>query len=75
MLGLNVLLGLFNLIPFPPLDGALAAEGASPRLAGRLYAKLREVPMIELLGLLVSWNVFQQLALPALRWVLYHLYA
>jgi Zn-dependent protease len=75
MLGLNVLLGLFNLIPFPPLDGATVAEGASPGVAGRLYAKLREVPMIELLGLLVAWNVFQQLALPALRWVLYQLYA
>ncbi len=75
MLGLNVLLGLFNLIPFPPLDGATIAEGASPNVLGRLYAKLREVPMIELLGLLVSWNVFQQLALPALRWVLHHLYA
>jgi Zn-dependent protease len=75
MLGLNVLLGLFNLIPFPPLDGAAIAEGASPNTLGRLYAKLREVPMIELLGLLVSWNVFQQLALPALRWVLHHLYA
>jgi Zn-dependent protease len=73
-LGLNVTLGLFNLIPFPPLDGAVVAEGAAPKLGGSLYARLREVPAFELLGLLASWRVFQYVAGPALSWVVYLLY-
>jgi Zn-dependent protease len=73
-LSLNVVLGLFNLIPFPPLDGAVVLEGASPKLGGSLYQRLREVPAFELLGLLASWRVFQYLATPALTWVVYMLY-
>ena len=65
-LGLNVILGLFNLIPLPPLDGAAAVEGAAPRTAGSFYARMREVPMFELLGLLVAWRVFPYVANPAL---------
>ena len=69
MLMLNVLLGLFNLIPFPPLDGAAVLEGASPRVAGSLYARLREVPMAELLGLLVAWRLFDYVSMPVLRFM------
>lgn len=74
-LGLNVILGLFNLIPLPPLDGAAVVEGASPRAGGSFYARLREVPAFELLGLLVAWKVFPIVAMPALGWVAYMLYA
>jgi Zn-dependent protease len=73
-MGLNLMLGLFNLIPFPPLDGALAAEGVSPRGAGTLYAKLREVPMIEMLGLLVAWHLSPYFMGPALHWAIRTLY-
>jgi Zn-dependent protease len=65
-LGLNVILCLFNLIPFPPLDGAAALEGALPRAAGNLYARMRELPMAELLGLLVAWRLFPMVSGPAL---------
>lgn len=68
-LGLNVILGLFNLIPLPPLDGAAALEGAAPRATGGFYARLREIPAFELLGLLVAWRVFPSVASPALDWV------
>jgi Zn-dependent protease len=53
MVQLNILLGIFNLIPFPPLDGAGVAEGLAPRTAGSFYDKLRETPMLGLLGLIV----------------------
>jgi len=68
-LGLNVMLFLFNLIPFPPLDGAAAVEGALPRSAGNLYARMRELPMAELLGLLVAWRLFPMVSSPALEFV------
>ncbi len=69
MLGLNVVLFLFNLIPLPPLDGAAAVEGALPRAAGSFYARMRELPMAELLGLLVAWRIFPLVSEPALNLV------
>jgi Zn-dependent protease len=69
LLMLNVLLFLFNLIPLPPLDGASVLEGASPRILGNLYARMREVPMVEVLGLLVAWRLFPMVSDPALNLV------
>jgi Zn-dependent protease len=71
---LNVVLGLFNLIPFPPLDGASIAEGAVPSIGTKIYDKLREVPAFELLGLLASWRLFDYVSGPALVWVARQLY-
>jgi Zn-dependent protease len=62
---LNVLLGLFNLIPLPPLDGAGILEGLLPGPAGRMYALLRANAMLSLLGLLAAWKVFGFIAQPA----------
>jgi Zn-dependent protease len=70
MLVLNVILGLFNLIPLAPLDGASVLEGAAPRLTAGFYDRLREVPMFELLGLLVAWRFFPYVAGPALGYVI-----
>jgi len=53
MLHLNILLGIFNLFPLPPLDGAGVAEGLSPRTFGSFYDRLRETPMLALLGMIV----------------------
>jgi Zn-dependent protease len=65
-LNLNVLLGLFNLIPLPPLDGAGVAEGLLPGRLAAAIGLLRANPMLSILGLLVSWRVFGGLAGPAL---------
>jgi Zn-dependent protease len=65
LVNLNVLLGLFNLIPVPPLDGAGIVEGLFPKSLGKLYDKLREVPVLQIVGLLVAWNVFPKLSEPA----------
>ena len=75
MLILNVLLGLFNLIPLPPLDGAGLAEGIAPGTAGRFYGMLREQPMFSLIGLLIAWQAFGYVWPPAVRIVLALLYA
>jgi Zn-dependent protease len=58
---LNVALALLNLIPFPPLDGAGVAEGLSPRAAGSFYDTVRENQMLQLLGLILIWNIFPQI--------------
>lgn len=65
MLSLNVLLALFNLMPVLPLDGASVLQGLFPDSIGRLYDSMRSMPMIELLGLLVAWNLFPRISEPA----------
>jgi Zn-dependent protease len=74
MMNLNALLGVFNLLPVPPLDGAAVLEGTAPRQLGPLYQKLREIPLISLLGLIIAWRLFQPLAYPVLSTVVTLLY-
>jgi len=74
LLGLNVMLGLFNLVPLPPLDGASVAEGAAPKATAPFFKLLREVPGIDILGLLAAWTLFGYVATPALGWVVRLLY-
>lgn len=61
---MNLLLGFFNLVPLPPLDGAGVAEGLSPRVMGSFYARLREIPAFELLGLIVASQLFGYVLMP-----------
>lgn len=58
LVNLNVLLGFFNLMPIPPLDGAGVAEGLFPSTLGKLYDQMRQIPILQLVGLLVAWNIF-----------------
>ncbi len=70
---LNVMLGCFNLVPLPPLDGAGVAEGLSPNTVGAFYNRLREIPASELLGLIVASQLFGYLQGPVwgvMRWAL-----
>ena len=62
LVNLNVLLGLFNLIPIPPFDGAGIVEGLFPNSLGKVYDKMREVPILQFVGLLLAWNIFPVLA-------------
>jgi Zn-dependent protease len=64
---LNVLLGAFNLMPFPPLDGAGVAEGLSPRGIGSLYDRLREIPGHELLGWVLASRLYTYASEPLWR--------
>lgn len=58
LVNLNALLGFFNLMPIPPLDGAGVAEGLFPSSVGKLYEQMRRVPILQLVGILVAWNIF-----------------
>lgn len=75
MLRLNVILGLYNLIPLPPLDGAAVVEGFGPSAIRRFYDVMRSNPMYQLLGLLISWRIFPYIAEPAQLALAYALYS
>jgi len=64
LLMLNVILGTFNLVPLPPLDGGSVAGLVLPDGAARFVRGLARTPGISLVGLLVAWNVFPYLVRP-----------
>ena len=69
---LNVLLGVFNLLPVPPLDGAGVLAGFFPK--NPLTSLYREVQMGALIGLLVAWSLFNRLAGPLTEGMLWLVY-
>lgn len=64
---LNLLLGLFNLLPVPPLDGSVLPLFALPQGAAEKYLALRRHPALSLGGVLVGWWAFGTLFPPVLR--------
>lgn len=55
---LNLLLGIFNLIPVPPLDGSGVIQLAMPdELARRYQTLLYEQPLLAWAGLLLAWKL------------------
>lgn len=54
---LNLLLGLLNLIPIPPLDGAGVVEGLFQKQVSGIYALLRGQPIFLMIGILILVNV------------------
>jgi Zn-dependent protease len=64
LLVLNVLLGLFNLLPLPPLDGAAVLNGLLPERHAIRLMELQSNAMMSLVGLVVAWQVFPFLTDP-----------
>jgi Zn-dependent protease len=59
LFSLNLLLGFFNLLPLPPLDG-FGAVGLflSEDAAGRFHAFGQQMRAFSMIGLLVAWRIF-----------------
>lgn len=64
LLMLNVLLGAFNLLPLPPLDGASAISIVLPESIGEKFRALVRSPQFSLVGLLLAWAIFPKIAKP-----------
>ena len=69
LVDLNLVLGLFNLMPVPPLDGAGILEGLFPRRMGPVFDRLRESTLLSLAGLLIWWHFFDRVCGPVRGWV------
>lgn len=75
LLQLNVILGLFNLMPIPPLDGAAVVQGLGPAPLRSFYERLRVNPMLQLLGLVLAWQIFPWILRPAFTLLALALYS
>jgi Zn-dependent protease len=73
---LNLLLGTFNLLPVPPLDGysgimVLMPEGVAHRYIDWMYRSRN----FSMLGLIVAWTLFDRIFTPIFSFALHTLYA
>jgi len=66
VMGLNLILGVFNLMPFPPLDGIAVLAGLAPPVR-TLYQKMRAIPAMGIVGVIVAWRVSPYVVGPVLR--------
>jgi len=66
VMGLNLILGVFNLIPVPPLDGVSVLAGLLPPVRA-LYQRARAFPAIAIVGVIVAWRVSPYVIGPVLR--------
>lgn len=62
LFSLNLMLGAFNLLPLPPLDGATAIGIFLTDKAALRFAMLARKPMFSLIGLVVAWRLFGSIA-------------
>ncbi len=73
---LNLLLGTFNLLPVPPLDGYAGIMVAMPEgLAQRYIAWVQHSANFALLGLIIAWTMFDRIFQPVFVFALHALYA
>ncbi len=75
LFSLNVLLGAFNLLPIPPLDGYSALGLFLPEQGARRLEALRQtVRSYTFIGLLLGWQIFGKLYAPLFHFALQALY-
>jgi Zn-dependent protease len=73
---LNLLLGTFNLLPVPPLDGSTGIMVAMPENAAVRYLDwVRSSGNFALIGLLIAWRFFGEIFQPVLFFALHVLYS
>jgi Zn-dependent protease len=54
----NVFLGVFNLLPLPPLDGASVLRGFASRRFAAVFDNLSANPAFSMVGMVVAWQLF-----------------
>lgn len=58
LFSLNLILGTFNLLPVPPLDGHSGITLLMPVRAGQRWLEMTQDPTMRLAGLLLAWYAF-----------------
>lgn len=71
---LNLILFAFNLMPVPPLDGSGVVQLFLSEDAARRYQEFMRQPILMIVGILVAWNLFDELFGPILSLALGILY-
>jgi Zn-dependent protease len=66
LFALNVLLFVFNLLPFPPLDGASVLALLLPTPTARALRRAIATPGLSIMGIVAAWQVFPACARPVL---------
>jgi Zn-dependent protease len=75
LFSLNVLLGVFNLLPVPPLDGWSALGLILPESGARKLGELSaRFGMFTVLGLLIAWQSFGYIYTPIFRFAVRAVY-
>jgi Zn-dependent protease len=64
LLVLNVFLGLFNLLPLPPLDGFSVVTIFLPEDQAHRLRQIQTSGMTSMIGLLIAWRVFPLMTRP-----------
>jgi Zn-dependent protease len=73
---LNLLLGAFNLIPVPPLDGYAGIMVLMPENAANRYLDwMRRSSGYALIGIVIAWQLFDKIFGPVFFFALHVLYA
>lgn len=70
LLMLNVMLGTFNLLPLPPLDGGAVIGIFLPENLGRQVREFQRNGALSMIGLVVAWRVFPLVSDPVFWMVL-----
>ena len=63
---INIGLGVFNLIPIPPLDGSKIVGAILPDTAYAQYMKYQKYGMIFIIGLLILFEILDKMGYPSL---------
>ena len=61
---MNLLLFVLNMIPLPPLDGSGALPLLLPESLATRYQDFIQQPMLGWIGLLIAWNIFDDIFMP-----------
>jgi Zn-dependent protease len=73
---LNLLLGTFNLLPLPPMDGSTVVMLAMPEGAAHRYLDwIRQSGSYAMIGLLIAWQLFDRIFEPIFSFALRALYS
>jgi Zn-dependent protease len=70
LLVMNVFLGVFNLLPLPPLDGSAVVSVLLPERQAEHFRELQSNSMMSMMGLLVAWQVFPLVTDPLFSFLL-----